>query len=120
MLSAWVRLGSPAVFQSATAFDQNVGAWDTAAVTNMASREQPCFQTPLAPPTRALVAGARVSMRHASTCPSAQCVVGHAVFRNAAAFDRDISSWNTPAVTTMAHGEPPRCRSFWLPDPKPR
>lgn len=73
------------MFQSATAFNQPIGGWNTAVVTNMSTmfNAASSFNQPIGDWNTAAV----TNMSN--------------MFQNATAFNQPIGSWNTSSVTTM-------------------
>jgi surface protein len=75
----------PAVFDSASAFNQDVSNWNTGAVTDM----------------RYMFESASVFNQDVSKWNTGAVTTIDGMFRGASAFNQDVSKWNTGAVTTM-------------------
>ncbi len=73
------------LFRGATAFNQDIGNWNTAQVTNMAY----------------MFYGATAFNQDIGNWNTAQVTNMHSMFRGATVFNQDIGNWNTAQVTTM-------------------
>ena len=79
-----------------------ISSWDTSLVTDMFNSESsPCYVPPPTHPTRVTPPVPALEM------PAAHGAL--AAFKDAAAFNQDISSWNTAKVTTMLNSESSPC-----------
>ena len=131
---------SLAVFAFASKFNTDVSKWDTGAVTNMGGSKCTLFLSLSVATPSAVVLFLYTTTRDSSDhnshtfCSFYFCVfkryslswfvVGWfflffvalsslAVFREASAFNQDVSKWNTGAVTTMYHSKCTRFSSLW-------
>ncbi len=73
------------MFQSAIAFNQNIGSWNTAAVTTMNN----------------MFLGASSFNQNIGSWNTAAVTNMQGMFNSAIAFNQNIGSWNTAAVTNM-------------------
>ena len=128
----------PAVFDSASAFNQDVSNWNTGAVTDM--RYSKCTLSPSLWPRLPLLCFEYTTSRGSSghnshtyfvllccvfeTVPCCCCLwwVGlflffvapsFAVFESASVFNQDVSKWNTGAVTTIDGSKCTLSPSLW-------
>ena len=72
------------VFSSANAFNQDIGSWNTAQVTDMAY----------------MFASASAFNQDIGSWNTAQVTAMHGMFQYASAFNQDISSWTGSAATS--------------------
>ena len=75
------------MFEGATAFNQNIGGWDTAAVTNMDS----------------MFYGATAFNQNIGDWDTSAVTKMDSMFEGATAFNQDLSQWDVSEVTEMAN-----------------
>jgi surface protein len=100
------------MFSVATAFNQNIGGWNTAAVTSMNSmflnatafnQDIGSWNTAAVTDMFGMFLGATAFNQNIGSWNTAAVTTMSSMFQNATAFNQDISGWDIRRVTTMAN-----------------
>jgi surface protein len=99
------------MFEQATLFNQNIGSWNTAAVTNMGemfrvaiafNQNIGSWNTGAVTNMTSMFASASAFNQNIGTWNTGAVINMTSMFQSATSFNQNISSWNTGAVTDMS------------------